>query len=126
MSTNIVDHHRRVAAVRATTGDTRDRRRRWLRRQTDQRAGKGGRWAFSAEDVDRLVAAHVKADDPYHLAIIYSGLRDKERTFESLNRAADRADHRAPAFLFSPETEFLRGDPRLDDLKRKLKLPIER
>ena len=77
-------------------------------------------------DVDRLVAAHVKADDPYHLAIIYSGLGDKERTFESLNRAADRADHRAPAFLFSPETEFLRGDPRLDDLKRKLKLPVER
>jgi hypothetical protein len=77
-------------------------------------------------DVDRLLAAHVRADDPYHLAIIYSGLGDKERTFESLNRAADRADHRAPAFLFSPETEFLRGDPRLDDLKRKLKLPVER
>lgn len=30
--------------------------RRWLRRQTDQRAGKGGRWAFSADQVEELVA----------------------------------------------------------------------
>jgi TolB-like protein/predicted Ser/Thr protein kinase len=76
-------------------------------------------------EVDRLIAAHGKDPDPYHLAIIYAGLRDKERTFDALNRAADRADSRAPAFLFSPETEFLRGDPRLDALKRKLKLPVE-
>ena len=76
-------------------------------------------------EVDRLIAAHGTDPDPYHLAIIYAGLGDKERTFEALNRAADRRDSRAPAFLFSPETEFLRGDPRLDALKRKLKLPVE-
>jgi isopentenyldiphosphate isomerase len=29
--------------------------RRWLRRQTDNRAGKGGRWAFSPEAADKLV-----------------------------------------------------------------------
>lgn len=32
--------------------------RRWLRRQTDQRAGKGGRWTFSADDVEALVTAY--------------------------------------------------------------------
>jgi tetratricopeptide (TPR) repeat protein len=76
-------------------------------------------------ELDRLIAAHAKDPDPYHLAIIYAGLGDKDRTFEALNRAADRDDVRAPAFLFSPETEFLRGDPRLDALKRKLKLPVQ-
>ena len=76
-------------------------------------------------DVDRVIAAHGKDPDPYHLAIIYAGLGDKDRTFEALDRAADREDVRAPAFLFSPETEFLRGDPRLDALKRKLKLPVQ-
>ena len=55
-------------------------------------------------EVDRLIAAHGKDPDPYHLAIIYAGLHDKERTFDALNGAADRADSRAPAFLFSPET----------------------
>jgi predicted Zn-dependent protease len=76
-------------------------------------------------DLNRLIAAHAKDDDPYHHAIIYAGLRDKDRTIEALNRAADREDTRVPAFLFSPETEFLRGDPRLDALKTKLKLPVE-
>ena len=103
----------------------------WKRTST---SGPGGweRWLARAyamtgrqTEVDRLIAAHGKDPDPYHLAIIYAGLDDKERTFDALNRAADRADARAPAFLFSPETEFLRGDPRLDALKRKLKLPVE-
>jgi hypothetical protein len=77
-------------------------------------------------EADRLLAAHLKEDDPYHLAIIYAGLGDKNRTFDALNRAANRGDRRVPAFVFSPETEFLRDDPRLDALKKKLKLPVER
>jgi DnaJ-domain-containing protein 1 len=28
--------------------------RRWLRRHTDDRAGKGGRWAFTADQVEEL------------------------------------------------------------------------
>jgi len=103
----------------------------WKRTSTSAQGG-WERWLARAyamtgrqTEVDRLIAAHGKDPDPYHLAIIYAGLRDKERTFDALNRAADRADSRTPAFLFSPETEFLRGDPRLDALKRKLKLPVE-
>lgn len=39
--------------------------RKWLRRQTDARAGKGGRWTFDAETADALVAAYLqpKEDD---------------------------------------------------------------
>lgn len=103
----------------------------WKKRP-GQQGGGWERWLTRAyamtgrqADVDRVIAAHGKDPDPYHLAIIYAGLRDKDRTFEALDRAADREDVRAPAFLFSPETEFLRGDPRLDALKRKLKLPVQ-
>ena len=35
--------------------------RRWLRRHTTNRAGKGGRWAFSLEDAAELKAAYTKA-----------------------------------------------------------------
>lgn len=34
--------------------------RRWLRRQTDNRAGKGGRWVFTADEADALVEAYNK------------------------------------------------------------------
>lgn len=38
--------------------------RRWLRRQSDDRAGKGGRWNFTAERAEELRAAYLKpADD---------------------------------------------------------------
>ena len=36
--------------------------RRWLRRQTSDRAGKGGRWVFDAEGKAALVAAYHKAE----------------------------------------------------------------
>lgn len=36
--------------------------RRWLRRQTDNRAGKGGRWTFDADEADRLVEAFNKTE----------------------------------------------------------------
>jgi serine/threonine-protein kinase len=75
------------------------------------------------KEVDRLLADPGN-QDPFHQAIIYAGLRDKDRTFEALNQVP--ADRRAAALVFSPETEFLRGDPRLDVLKRKMRLPVER
>jgi serine/threonine protein kinase/tetratricopeptide (TPR) repeat protein len=106
----------------------------WKNRPANPKENPGGweRWLARAYvmtgrtgEADRVLAEHRQDADPYHLAIIYAGLGDKERTFEALDRAADRDDHRAPAFLFSPETKFLRGDPRLDVLKRKLKLPVQ-
>lgn len=38
--------------------------RRWLRRHTENRAGKGGRWVFSADEVTTLKAAYAKDPDP--------------------------------------------------------------
>lgn len=34
--------------------------RRWLRRNTEDRAGKGGRWNFTAEQAEELKAAYSK------------------------------------------------------------------
>jgi predicted Zn-dependent protease len=78
-------------------------------------------------EVDRLVAAQSKAN-PYQQAIVYAGIGDKDRAFEALLKAAadPATEPRVAASLFFPEMAFLRGDPRLDALKRQLKLPVER
>lgn len=34
--------------------------RRWLRRHTENRAGKGGRWTFTTSQVEELKAAYAK------------------------------------------------------------------
>ena len=73
-------------------------------------------------DVDRLVEAH-KNEHPYRQAIVYAALGDKDRTFEALNRAVHILPHRTASLLVYPEMALLRGDPRLDALRKKLKLP---
>jgi serine/threonine-protein kinase len=73
------------------------------------------------KEMDRLVEEH-RDELPYRQALIYAALGDKDRTFDALNRAVDDAPHRTAAVLFYPEMAFLRGDPRLDALKKKLRL----
>ena len=73
-------------------------------------------------DVDRLVEAH-RNEHPFRQAIISAALGDKDRTFEALDRAADLAPHRTALTLACPEMAMLRGDPRLDRLRKKLNLP---
>jgi TolB-like protein len=74
------------------------------------------------QEVLRLIEAH-KNEHPYRQALIYAALGDKDRTFEALNRAVDLVPHRTAFTLACPEMALLRGDPRLDVLKRKLNLP---
>jgi serine/threonine-protein kinase len=74
------------------------------------------------QEVQRLIEAH-KNEHPYRQALIYAALDDKDRTFEALNRAVDLVPHRTAFTLACPEMALLRGDPRLDVLKRKLNLP---
>jgi eukaryotic-like serine/threonine-protein kinase len=73
-------------------------------------------------EIERLVEAH-KNEHPYRQALIYAALADKDRTFEALNRAAHIVPHRTASLLVYPEMAFLRGDPRLDAVRKKLKLP---
>src|SRR5262249_19080028 len=88
----------------------------WERWLTPAYVRAGGR-----KDVDRLIAAH-KNEHPYRQALIYAALGDKDRTFAALNRAVDLVPHRVAFTLVCPEMQLLRGDPRLDALRKRLNL----
>lgn len=99
-------------------------------RERDYSPGEGWeRWLARAyvlagrrQEMQRLIEAH-KNEHPYRQALIYAALGDKDRTFEALNRAVDLVPHRTAFTLACPEMALLRGDPRLDVLRRRLNLP---
>ncbi|HJR61876.1 MAG TPA: protein kinase [Vicinamibacterales bacterium] len=72
-------------------------------------------------DVDRLLNLPRNAN-PYRQALNYAALGDKERTFEALSRAAAVEPLRTAAVLAYPEMSLLRGDPRLDQLRKRFSL----
>jgi tetratricopeptide (TPR) repeat protein len=72
-------------------------------------------------DIDRLLNLPRNAH-PYRQALNYAALGDKERTFEALSRAAVVAPQRTAAVLVYPEMALLRGDPRLDQLRKRFNL----
>ena len=71
-------------------------------------------------EVERLATTH---DQPFRLAVIYAALGDNDRAFEALDRAAVMVPHRVGLLLREPEMAALRGDPRFDAVRRKLRLP---
>ena len=56
---------------------------------------------------------------------IYAGLGDKERTFDALHRALaiNPRSWRVATWMIRPEMKFLRGDPRFQEIRRRLGLP---
>jgi hypothetical protein len=56
-------------------------------------------------------------------APVYVGLGEKDRAFQSLERAYQEHDGRLSWFLVDPSLEPLRSDPRFRDLRRRVKLP---
>jgi TolB-like protein/Flp pilus assembly protein TadD len=79
--------------------------------------GRAGR----REDAERLAAA--VAPNAFSQALIYAGLGDKDRTLEALDRVAGLGGARIGRALNSPEFALLRGDPRVNALRRKVGLP---
>jgi TolB-like protein/thioredoxin-like negative regulator of GroEL len=71
-------------------------------------------------EVERMIAVH---EHPYRLAVLYAALGDNDRAFEALNRATDLLPHRVALLLVYPEMAPLRGDPRFNELRKKLNLP---
>jgi TolB-like protein/predicted Zn-dependent protease len=71
-------------------------------------------------EAERMLAMH---EHPLRRAVIHAALGDRHRTIEALNFAADITPHRVAILLASPEMALLRGDPGLDGVRKKLKLP---
>jgi TolB-like protein len=89
-------------------------------------AGARGDLAFAyalaqrRDEAENLVA---DAPDLFVRARIFAGLQDKERTLEALERAAVAGPFRMGRALAFPEYSFLRGDPRLKLIRKKVGLP---
>jgi len=60
---------------------------------------------------------------PYYIAMIYAGLNDRARAFESLERAYREQVSLLVYLKEDPRLENLRGDPRFDDLVARVGLP---
>ena len=70
------------------------------------------------EEAEAIAARN--SELPQRQAMIYAGLGDKERAFDALNRLAALNPRRAGAYLNYPELAVLRGDPRVQALRRKM------
>ena len=75
------------------------------------------------EEAERLLDVN---DLPHRQAVVFAALGDKARTLEALNRAAVTVPQRTVIMLVYPEMAFLRGDPGLALLRKKLNLQYRR
>lgn len=57
---------------------------------------------------------------PYNIAIIYSGLQDRDRTIEWLNKGYEQCDGWLVFLKVEKALDFLRTDPRFQDLFRRI------
>jgi len=79
--------------------------------------GRAGR----REEAEKLAAA--EKGRFLQRVLVYAGLGDKERTLEALDRMTVLGPVRFGRTLTFPELAFLRGDPRLKALRKKVSLP---
>ncbi len=84
---------------------------------------KMGRW----DEVERLAAeapiAHPRTHGHFQYALVYAGLRDKDRTLAELEQWTGVGPLRVGLTLTAPEFALLRGDPRVKALRKKVGLP---
>jgi TolB-like protein/Flp pilus assembly protein TadD/predicted Ser/Thr protein kinase len=75
---------------------------------------------------DLLAESKTKYISAYDVAAIYSGLDDKDQTFEWLNRAYE--EHAGYLLFFGSDPRFkpLRPDPRFQSLLRRMRFPNQR
>lgn len=73
------------------------------------------------EDAERVAAV---APIPVSKVLIFAALRDKDRTFEFLDQMVPMGPTRVGRLLIAPEFAFLRSDPRLNLLRKRVGLPV--
>jgi DNA-binding winged helix-turn-helix (wHTH) protein/TolB-like protein/tetratricopeptide (TPR) repeat protein len=60
---------------------------------------------------------------PYHMAMVYTGLGERDKAFSWLGKAFDDREGRMTILKVVPEFDSLRSDPRFADLLRRIGLP---
>jgi TolB-like protein len=73
------------------------------------------------EDAEK-VAADI-APNPFNQALVFAGLGDRDRTLDALERMDVLGPVRIGRTLTFPEFAFVRGDPRVKALRKKVGLP---
>jgi hypothetical protein len=68
-------------------------------------------------------ALHQDRRGPFQYALAFAGLGDKEQTVEQLERMANLGPVRLGRDLNCPEFALVRGDPRVQALRKKVGLP---
>jgi hypothetical protein len=63
------------------------------------------------------------APNPFNQALVFAGLGDKERTLDALERMDVLGPVRIGRALTFPEFAFVRDDPRVNGLRKKVGLP---
>jgi hypothetical protein len=71
-------------------------------------------------DAERVAAA---APRPASKGMIFAALGDRERTLKTLELMVPMGPTRVGRDLIAPEYAFLRGDPQLNALRRRVGLP---
>jgi TolB-like protein/cytochrome c-type biogenesis protein CcmH/NrfG len=84
---------------------------------------RGYAYAVTGRHAEARALAAQRQDFPASLVIIYAGLGDTDRAFESLERMAAEKDPRVGIYLTYPELALLRKDSRMHALRQKLGLP---
>jgi Flp pilus assembly protein TadD len=59
---------------------------------------------------------------PYHVAMVYAGLGEQDKTFEWLEKAYAEREGRMTILKFAPEFDGLRSDSRYANLLRRIGL----
>jgi tetratricopeptide (TPR) repeat protein len=73
------------------------------------------------EEAQKLLAQ--LAPNPFNEAMVYAGLGDKQRTLDALERMAILGPVRVGRELEFPEFAFVRADPRVNALRKRVGLP---
>ena len=74
------------------------------------------------EELLKLPADHYA---PYHIALVYNGLNERDKTLVWLERAYEKHTPRMVFLKVDPKWSNLRSDPRFQELLKRLDLPSD-
>jgi predicted Zn-dependent protease len=76
------------------------------------------------DDAERVAAA--VSPNPFNQALVFAGLGDRERTLDALERMSALGPVRIGRALTFPEFAFIRNDPRIDALCKRVGVPFRK